>query len=382
MSGVAPWLRTCAAINGGLGGGGGGGGDGGDGATRPARITIASTISGHSSVAMLGAVNDIPNDVKKTLANASQAAGRLIGKAEMEREVLDAKEELDAVRAKMKIAEGERDASRSALRTYKRKCVKELDSLKEQLHAEKEQRNKLKKHHRGEMQKLHLAISAAKKEGKQQRSLPEAMQRSHTGGKEENAALRPAATSASIAARVQAQTSADVNTSGQSQQSVAAQTSRGQKRAADAGVEADEVSGQPAAKQRRVAVDPSSTSDEMLIEDDDAEVADQPLTHGRDSHATVLGISDDADQAVVRAAYRQRICDAASEPGDAGSDGRHSKQVIRSAFEALSAGPGNSPTGASGAVGASAAAALGNGEGRRDPVAARPPPPVASTHTR
>ena len=31
MSGVAPWLRTCAAINGGLGGGGGGGGDGGDG---------------------------------------------------------------------------------------------------------------------------------------------------------------------------------------------------------------------------------------------------------------------------------------------------------------------------------------------------------------
>ncbi len=175
-------------------------------------------------------------------------------------------------------------------------------------------------------------------------------------------ALRPAATSASIAARVQAQTSADVNTSGQSQQSVAAQTSRGQKRAADAGVEADEVSGQPAAKQRRVAVDPSSTSDEMLIEDDDAEVADQPLTHGRDSHATVLGISDDADQAVVRAAYRQRICDAASEPGDAGSDGRHSKQVIRSAFEALSAGPGNSPTGASGAVGASAAAALGNGD--------------------
>ena len=114
-------------------------------------------------------------------------------KAEMEREVLDAQEELDAVRAKMKIAEGERDASRSALRTYKRKCVKELDSLKEQLHAEKEQRNKLKKHHRGEMQKLHLAISAAKKEGKQQRSLPEAMQRSHTGGKEENAALRPAA---------------------------------------------------------------------------------------------------------------------------------------------------------------------------------------------
>lgn len=175
-------------------------------------------------------------------------------------------------------------------------------------------------------------------------------------------ASRAAATSASIGGRVEAQTRADVITSAQSQQSGAAQPSRGQKRAADAGTESDEASGQPAAKQRRVAVDLSNTNDEMLTEDGDdvAKVVDQPPMHGQDSHATVLGISDGADQAVVRAAFRQRISDAASEPGDAGSDGRHSKQAIQSAFEALSAGPGSAAAGASSAAGASAAAAPGN----------------------
>ena len=186
-------------------------------------------------------------------------------------------------------------------------------------------------------------------------------------------APRDAVACASARAGCQAQASADMDASDRSPQSAAdrthapgrkraaaAGTTRGQKRAADIDTETVEPSSEPAAKQRRVvAADSSSASDAMLIEDDDAaaDAADQLPTSEQDSHAAVLGISDGADQAVVRAAYRQRICDAASGPGDAGSDGSHSKQAIQSAFEALSAGAGSAFAGASGEDAAAAAAA-------------------------
>ena len=184
----------------------------------------------------------------------------------------------------------------------------------------------------------------------------------------------PRVAGASAGAGCQAQASADVDTTDRSRQSApgrtspgrkhtaAARTARGQKRAADVDIEADE-GGEPAAKQRRVvAADSSSASDAMLIEDDDAaaEAAGLLPASEQDSHAAVLGIGDGADQAAVRAAYRQRICDAASGRGDAGSDSSHSKQAIQSAFEALSAGAGSASAGASGESTAAEAADSGD----------------------
>lgn len=113
---------------------------------------------------------------------------------------------------------------------------------------------------------------------------------------------------------------------------------RGQKRAADDD-EADGEDGnaaQPAAK--RVRTTASNEEDEegaaMIITD----------------HAAVLGIPEDSDQAVVRAAYRQRMSDTIGSPGEGSGAAGHTKQALTSAFQALASSPG----GTSGSATASA----------------------------
>ena len=208
----------------------------------------------------------------------------------------------------------------------------------------------------------------------------------------------PAATPSNDSAGSEA---SDDTATGTGQDVQTAQTPRGQKRRADDPIDEERADGdgQPAAKHQRIAPAADDTSDAMSISADvDADgptAAAQPpdnqevksavavavgvaaaaaagagaiaaapaaLAAGvmvgqgavigavsgaaaarsvasQDSTAAaVLGISDGADQAVVRAAFRQRISDASGDD-TASSDGRHSKQAITSAFQALSAGP-------------------------------------------
>ena len=87
-----------------------------------------------------------------------------------------------------------------------------------------------------------------------------------------------------------------------------------------------------------------------MMVSDDGSTGSEPQENPEDSHAAVLGIQDGADQAVVRAAYRQRIAGTDGDGDGPGAAG-HSKQAITSAFQALSA---SSPGAASGSAAAAA----------------------------